>query len=261
MRRRRRGRRVVTPDGHVWFVRRRRARRRPFWASRPPERYHGEDDLPDPDEQLPVPGVLDLFTYAEDDLGERGFDRFYDDRTAAWVSAFVIVILLAVAGLLAWLTVGLRPALAGPLGRRPRPAAAARHRRRGRGGGPEPAAPPLVRRAPAPGAGRRPPAGLARPGMAAERSPHGNADRRHPRGQDRPPGGGDPARRRPPLSGLRRRPRPPGRSPCGTRPRSRPPCRERRSGRRCAPGTPWGRGRRPAGWPPAAPRAGRRCSR
>jgi hypothetical protein len=106
VRRRRRGRRVVTPDGHVWFVRRRRARRRPFWASRPPERYHGEDDLPDPDEQLPVPGVLDLFTYAEDDLGERGFDRFYDDRTAAWVSAFVIVILLAVAGLLAWLTVG-----------------------------------------------------------------------------------------------------------------------------------------------------------
>ena len=106
MRRRRRGRRVVTPDGHVWFVRRRRAPRRPFWASRPPERYHGEDDLPDPDEQLPVPGVLDLFTYAEDDLGERGFDRFYDDRRAARVSVFVIVILLAVAGLLAWLTVG-----------------------------------------------------------------------------------------------------------------------------------------------------------
>ncbi|HEY6708455.1 MAG TPA: hypothetical protein VJB61_12800 [Actinomycetota bacterium] len=106
MRRRRRGRRVVTPDGHVWFVRRRRARRRPFWASRPPERYHGEDDLPDPDEQLPVPGVLDLFTYAEDDLGERGFDRSYDDRTAAWVSVFVIITLLAVAGLLAWLTVG-----------------------------------------------------------------------------------------------------------------------------------------------------------
>jgi hypothetical protein len=106
VRRRRRGRRVVTPDGHVWFVRRRRARRRPFWASRPPERYHGEDDLPDPDERLPVPGVLDLFTYAEDDLGERGFDRFYDDRAAAWVSVFVLVILVAVVGLLAWLTVG-----------------------------------------------------------------------------------------------------------------------------------------------------------
>ena len=106
MRRRRRGRRVVTPDGHVWFVRRRRARRRPFWVSRPPERFHGEDDLPDPDERLPVPGVLDLFTYAEDDLGERGFDRSYDDREAAWVSVFVIAILLAVAGLLAWLTVG-----------------------------------------------------------------------------------------------------------------------------------------------------------
>ena len=49
--------------------------------------------------------MLDLFTYAEDDLGERGFDRSYNDRTAARVSVLVIVILLAMAGLLAWLTV------------------------------------------------------------------------------------------------------------------------------------------------------------
>jgi hypothetical protein len=94
---------VVTPDGHVWFVRRRRARRRPFWASRPPERYHGEDELPDPDEPLPVPGVLDLFTYAENDLGERGFDRSYDDRTAADVAVMAILIalfLITVVGLL-----------------------------------------------------------------------------------------------------------------------------------------------------------------
>jgi len=78
----------------VWFVRRRRARRRPFWASRPPERFHDEDELPDPDEKLPVPGVMDLFTYAEDDLGERGFDRWYDDRTAANVALLAILVVL-----------------------------------------------------------------------------------------------------------------------------------------------------------------------
>jgi hypothetical protein len=91
---RRRGRRVVTPDGHVWFVRRRRARRRPFWSARKryPERFHEEEELPD--EQLPVPGVLDLFTYAEDDLGERGFDRGYDDQVAAVVSLVAVLILL-----------------------------------------------------------------------------------------------------------------------------------------------------------------------
>ena len=105
MRRWRRGRRVVTPDGHVWFVRRRRARRRPFWSPRPPERHHGEEELPDPDERLLVPGVMDLFTYAEDDLGERGFDRWYDDREAAWVSLYAIAILAAVAWLTVWLTV------------------------------------------------------------------------------------------------------------------------------------------------------------
>jgi len=98
----------VTPDGHVWFVRRRRARRRPFWVPRDryPERFHGEEELPDPDEQLPVPDVLDLFTYAEDDLGERGFDRDYDDRAAAVVAMVAILIflfLVSVAGLvLTW---------------------------------------------------------------------------------------------------------------------------------------------------------------
>jgi hypothetical protein len=103
--RRRRGRRAVTPDGHVWFVRRRRARRRPFWSRRPPgqgERYHDEDELPD--EKLPVPGVMDMFTYAEDDLGERGFDRSYDDRAAAWVSVIVIFLLLLVLSVLVPLT-------------------------------------------------------------------------------------------------------------------------------------------------------------
>ena len=104
-RRGRRGRRVVTPDGHVWFVRRRRARRRPFWSprSRHPERFHDEEELPD--EELPIPGVLDIFTYAEDDLGERGFDRWYDDREAAEVSLTVIAILAVLTAVLGWLTV------------------------------------------------------------------------------------------------------------------------------------------------------------
>jgi hypothetical protein len=104
VRRRRQGR-VVAPDGRVWFVRRRWARRRPFWSPRPrfPERFHGEDELPD--EDLPVPGVMDMFTYAEDDLGERGFDRFYDDETAAWVSVVVIFALVFVISVLVPLTI------------------------------------------------------------------------------------------------------------------------------------------------------------
>jgi hypothetical protein len=104
--RRRRGRRVMTPDGYVWFVRRRRARRRPFWSRRDRdrgERFHGEDELPD--EPLPIPGVMDMFTYAEDDFGERGFDRWYDDRAAADVSLTFMAILAVVAVLLVWLTV------------------------------------------------------------------------------------------------------------------------------------------------------------
>jgi hypothetical protein len=104
--RRRRGRRVMTPDGFVWFVRRRRARRRPFWSRRDRdrgERFHGEDELPD--EPLPIPGVMDMFTYAEDDLGERGFDRYYDDRRAARVSVFVLTVGVFLIAGLAWATV------------------------------------------------------------------------------------------------------------------------------------------------------------
>jgi len=104
--RRRRGRRVMTPDGYVWFVRRWRARRRPFWSRRDRdrgERFHGEDELPE--EPLPIPGVMDMFTYAEDDLGERGFDRYYDDRRAARVSVFVLTVGVFLVAGLAWATV------------------------------------------------------------------------------------------------------------------------------------------------------------
>jgi Flp pilus assembly protein TadB len=83
-------------------VRRRRARWRSFRSDRT-ARFHGEEELPA--EKIPTPGLLDLFTYADDDLGERGFDRSYDDRAAARVALSAILIVLAVAALLLWLTV------------------------------------------------------------------------------------------------------------------------------------------------------------
>jgi hypothetical protein len=103
---RRRGRRVVTPDGHVWFVRRRRARRRPFWARRRPKRFHGEDELPDPDERIPLPGPMDLFTTRGRHLGELGFRRFTDDdRDAAATAGWAILATMFLVGLVVWLTV------------------------------------------------------------------------------------------------------------------------------------------------------------
>jgi hypothetical protein len=104
VRRRRRGRRVVTPDGYVWFVRRRRARRRPFWASPPPERYHGEGELPDPDEKLPLPAPLDLFNTRGEGIGEPGFDRFGEsDRYRARVAVNAIALTAVVVGVAGWL--------------------------------------------------------------------------------------------------------------------------------------------------------------
>jgi hypothetical protein len=102
VRRRRRGRRVVTPDGYVWFVRRRRARRRPFWSSRGryPERFHNEDELPDPDEETPLPGPIDMFT----DDGEHLGDRLYDDQTTVATTILLGSLLLVVIGALAWVT-------------------------------------------------------------------------------------------------------------------------------------------------------------
>jgi hypothetical protein len=102
---RRHGRRVVTPDGYVWFVRRHRARRRPFWSRRRPERFHGEDELPDPDEKIPLPGPMDLFTTRGEHLGELGFRRFtYDDREAAITAQWAILATLFLVVLLVWLT-------------------------------------------------------------------------------------------------------------------------------------------------------------
>jgi hypothetical protein len=100
---RRHGRRVVTPDGYVWFVRRRRARRRPPWSRRPPERFHDEGELPT--ESIPLPGPLDLFTTRGEDIGQRGFDWYYQsDRVKGGHAIFAIVVATFVVGLLAWLT-------------------------------------------------------------------------------------------------------------------------------------------------------------
>lgn len=101
---RRHGRRVVTPDGYVWFVRRHRARRRPFWSRRRPERFHGEDELPA--EKLPLPGPLDLFNTRGEDIGQPGFDRYYEsDRVKGGHAIFAITVAIVVVGLLVWLTV------------------------------------------------------------------------------------------------------------------------------------------------------------
>jgi hypothetical protein len=100
---RRHGRRVVTPDGYVWFVRRHRARRRPFWSRRRPERFHGEDELPA--EKLPLPGPLDLFNTRGEDIGQPGFDWYFEsDRVAAITAQWVILATLFLVVLLVWLT-------------------------------------------------------------------------------------------------------------------------------------------------------------
>jgi hypothetical protein len=103
---RRRGRRVVTPDGYVWFVRRRRARRRPFWSPRDryPERFHGEEELPDPDEKIPLPGPLDLFNTRGEDIGQPGFDRYLEsDRVKGGHAIVAILVATVVVGMAVWL--------------------------------------------------------------------------------------------------------------------------------------------------------------
>ncbi len=103
---RRQGRRVVTPDGYVWFVRRRRARRRAPWERRPPGqglRFHGEEEVPA--EAPAVQPWSDLWRFPNLEVGERGFDRFNDDRHAAVNAVQAAVIGVPAAGVLAWLTV------------------------------------------------------------------------------------------------------------------------------------------------------------
>jgi hypothetical protein len=104
---RRRERRVATPDGYVWFVRRHRARRRPPWARRDRrrgERFHAEEELPA--ERPPTSGLLSLFGSDGYDVAHPTFDwRIEDDRLMAFNAAMAIGAAVAVVGLLAWLTV------------------------------------------------------------------------------------------------------------------------------------------------------------
>jgi hypothetical protein len=97
------GRRVVTPDGYVWYLRRRRARRRPPWARPGPARFHGEEELPA--EEVPVPPWVDLWRIPNVEVGERGFDRFNDDRHAASNALWAAVIGVVAVSVLAALTV------------------------------------------------------------------------------------------------------------------------------------------------------------
>ena len=93
--------RVVTPDGHVWYVRRRWARRRPPWFRRsrqPMTRVDADEELAAEDEV--VPPVDALFTYNDPDLGERGFDRYYDERDTLDLTLWAILV-VAVAAILA----------------------------------------------------------------------------------------------------------------------------------------------------------------
>jgi hypothetical protein len=103
---RRHGRRVVTPDGYVWFVRRRRARRQPPWARRPPgqgSRFHGEMELPT--ERLPAPGLSRLFATRGYDVAHPTFDwHIEDDVSMTLYAAMAVVAATVVTALLVWLT-------------------------------------------------------------------------------------------------------------------------------------------------------------
>jgi hypothetical protein len=101
-----RERRVVTPDGYVWHLRRHRARRRAPWSRRGSrvERFHGEEELPA--ERLPPPGVLDLFTTRGHDDQHPTFDwRIENDETSLLYAVLLGAAGVALVALLAWLSV------------------------------------------------------------------------------------------------------------------------------------------------------------
>ena len=95
--------RVVTPDDRVWYVRRRWAKRRLPWSRRPGQptaRFDADQELPA--EELVVPPLDGMFSYAGNDLdhlGEFGFDEFHDEQHAARMTVAVLVVGLVVAGI------------------------------------------------------------------------------------------------------------------------------------------------------------------
>jgi hypothetical protein len=97
-------RRVVTPDGRVWHVRRRQARRRLPWFCQPGQptaRFDLDQELPA--EEAILPPLDGLFSYRGNDLdhlGERGFARRHDERHAARTMVMVLVVGFVVVGVL-----------------------------------------------------------------------------------------------------------------------------------------------------------------
>jgi hypothetical protein len=97
-------RRVVTPDGHVWHVRRRWAKRRLPWSrrpGRPAARFDAEAELPT--EEMILPPLDGLFSYSGNDLdhlGERSFARRHDERHAATMMVWALVVGFVAGGLL-----------------------------------------------------------------------------------------------------------------------------------------------------------------
>ena len=104
-----RGRRVVTPDGRVWYVRRRWAKRRLPWSrhtGQPTMRLDADEELAAEDRVAPP--IESLFTYSGrdlDHLNEVVFRRAHDDRHAARVMVTVLVVVVVVVGLLAAATI------------------------------------------------------------------------------------------------------------------------------------------------------------
>ena len=97
----------MTPDGYVWIVRR-QAGPAPAPVGAPAAgpgvtRFHGEEELPA--EEPVVPPWIDLWRSPNLQVGERGFDRFNDDRHAAINAQFAAVVGVLAAGVLAGLTV------------------------------------------------------------------------------------------------------------------------------------------------------------
>jgi hypothetical protein len=88
-----RERRVVTPDGRVWFVRRRWAKRRPPWARRsrqPVTRIDADEELPAEEPvQRPLWAIID-----------HAVDQLHDDCSAGQLLLLVLLAGVAVIGLL-----------------------------------------------------------------------------------------------------------------------------------------------------------------